>query len=738
MRAAEPAADTAERTEAFAHRLLLLWCPHSSHRITCPHSSLCSVVGFLLLSSAMLPTVSLVTSFTSDRHCFVSPPAHRLPLPPARFRTAGTSRHPTRLGPHSHRPFLLLLFPNLLPLPTPSSPPLPRLRRLGRHPPPPLLPPLPVPVLLPRHLPLPPLLPPHPPHPPLPSPPPSPSITIHPLTPDDWEILSLSPSHLELHLLQQLQVVGVGQAFPYFLDGGRRVECRVEAIKGAKKGTGGGGGAYGRLGMMTEVVVVPNVRKGKAVGGAKGDAVDVGLIKRWRLRVQRWEDREEAKAPPFPTLGRCVHVSEATLRNLRLKEGDLVVLSLPTSTTSSSHSPSDGAARVVCRVQVDVCALPHHILIPPLLLSHLRLPYFHPVLLSPLHPHLATPASKSVHSLTLTPLLTPSSSSPAPPPLPLPPAEEAALTHAFLIAVQKWGKEGVPVESGGVVEVDGGAAGSGRWRLRVGVNEARLGKARAGAEGEAERKREDDATARAGKMAVSLPSPLLFFLLCDPQPLPVVTTKPMPPLPLPLPTVLTPLASPPSLPACLHPLTYSPTSAASPPSSPPPSPTSSPFFPPPPPLLLLPLPHSFPLPAFLLRHPPHRRGRLLQVSPHPRPRLPPLFHPLHRHPPLPPPPLPPQTKPLPLLRALLTSALSSSPSLVLVDDAHNLFPSSSSSSDPSDAASSFDADALASVFASLVSSLPPSAWPSYSPPHLPQPCTPPSPPSSPPRSRCLR
>ena len=621
----------------------------------------------------MLPALSqsltLVTALTSDRHCFVS-------LPRSAF--AGHQHD------FSQGPAIILVEWTPPPLPAPSSsspPPTPAPARAyvgwaGTVLPassPPLLTlssSLASSLSLPSsHLVQLTLLPPSS---------PCPSITLTPVTPDDWEILSLHPSHLEYHLLEQVQVVARGQRFPYHVDGGGRIECRVDSVKGPLP--------YGRIGLMTEVVVAPNVRRRAARAAGKGEEGPGPLPRRWRLRVQMWEEREEDAndvGRARPHCARCVYVSEATLQGLRLRERDLVVVSSSSrASAASSSSPADAstASRVVCRLLVHPSAAPHHAFVHPALLAHLRLPYFASITVAALHPHVAAVSSKHIQSVSLTPLL---SSAFLPP---LSSAEESALTAAFLYAVQRWGKDGIPVEGGGVMEVEA-KDGSNVWRVRVGINETVRPGVKAAREKEQERERDDENQRGRPRLALNVPQPLSFFLLCDPQQLHVVTTAKIPPLPLPMPSVLSPASVPPfspSLPVPSHVLEEVGGLSA---------------------FVSTALSHllSFLHPAA----PPSSSGLLLTADDGSGKSM--IAHALAyrlytRHAVsvhVLASPLPPQGKAIDRLRAVIAQAGQCQPSLVLIEDAHVLLPATGEQ----DGAPTWDVDALAAAFCHLLTRL---------------------------------
>ena len=203
-------------------------------------------------------SLSLVVQLTADKHCFVSLP-HAAFAPhvavlahgPAIIQLDWTPPPPTAAASSPKPPSPVSTAPvrayvgwagALLPATAPNTLALPSALATCLN-------------LPPSHLIRATLLPP-------PPPPPTASITLSPLTADDWELTSLLSAQLEQHLLEQVQVVTVGAVIPFWVEGGGAcVKLRVEG----KAGGGALQSGYVRLGLQTEVVVVPQVRE--RVGG---------------------------------------------------------------------------------------------------------------------------------------------------------------------------------------------------------------------------------------------------------------------------------------------------------------------------------------------------------------------------------------------------------------------------------------------------------------------------------------
>ena len=383
---------------------------------------------------------------------------------------------------------------------------------------------------------------------PPPPPPPTPSITLSPLTADDWELTSLLSAQLEQHLLEQVQVVTIGAVIPFWVEGGGAcVRLRVEGKAG-----GAVDGGYVRLGLQTEVVVVPLVRGERNVAGKDETGTQAERPRKYKLRVQRWDEpqsaeehkeQEEEKEPPSATTvsaGRCVYMSERTLRSMRLKEHDIVVL-----TSVLPASPATPAATSICRVEVSVSALAHHILVPPALVYRHRIRFHQPVYIAAVHPQLAAVSTKHIRSLHIQPLpISPSTASSARLPAALTSTAPfaSALPSALLSVVHAHKQWPLAVEAEGSVlelRVDGRQ----QW-VQLTVNaDNKLRSATSSTERSEQKRKEDEdrqhsAPADQPKLSVSLSTPLTYFLLCDPQQLqPNVASSKLPPLPLPLPVV---------------------------------------------------------------------------------------------------------------------------------------------------------------------------------------------------------
>ena len=382
-----------------------------------------------------------------------------------------------------------------------------------------------------------------------PSPAPSPSITVSPLTSDDWEILSLNASAVEQRLLQQVQVVTVGLTFPFYVSPHQLVQLRVTAVKG-----GGAGGAYARLALESEVIVAPRVRKVEGRVGGEETAGLEPLPRRWRLRVQQWPRADGPEAASDVDGGaalssRCVYVNADTMRAMRMKQHDLVLLQTVTASASASPSvlaPSAASlsvpARTVCRLLLHQSVAAHHVLLSASLLYHLRLAFHSPVTLSALHPTTAALCSRHVRSLSLAPVVQSRGEGQD--------DERDELASAFLSWVGRRGKErgkggggGLPVEEEAVLDVELKGGRTVRVRLLVNADSRGSGKGR-GKTAEEEEKEKTAAAARQQQPALTVSQPLLYYLLSDPQQLQLVTASKLPPLPLPRPTVLPPLLMP--------------------------------------------------------------------------------------------------------------------------------------------------------------------------------------------------
>ena len=497
-------------------------------------------------------SLSLVVQLTADKHCFVSLPQ-------------------TAFAPHlavlAHGPAVLQLDWTPPPTPTASSPTNPSTSSSSNAPvrayvgwAGALLPAtapntLALPSALATCLNLPPshlvrttLLQP-------PPPPPTPSVTLSPLTSDDWELTSLLSSQLERHLLEQLQVVTLGAVIPFWVEGGGAcVRLRVEEGKAGGAAKGG----YVRLGLQTEVVVVPQVRGERSGAGKEDTGVKVERPRKYKLRVQRCdehqptEEHKEEKEDTQPlsvaasSAGRCVYVNERTLRGMRLKDDDIVVL---TSSTVPAATGTTTSTTSICRIQVSSSALPLHILVPPALVYRHRIRFHQPVHIAAVHPQLAALSTKHIRSLHIQPLsIAPSQVSaqrlPSTPTLPTPSA--TALSTAMLSAVHAHKQRPLTVEAeGSVLELQ--VDGQRHWvQLTVNAdNKQRTATATTDNKDRPEQKRKEDEDRQPSpppvthpKLSVSLSTPLTYFLLTDPQQLqPSVASSKLPPLPLPLPVV---------------------------------------------------------------------------------------------------------------------------------------------------------------------------------------------------------
>ena len=390
----------------------------------------------------------------------------------------------------------------------------------------------------------------------LPPPPPQPvaQLTLAPLTADDWEVVGLVGGQVESSMLRQCQVVTVGGVVPFWVEGGgAMVRLRVEGWKGG----GGGGGGYVRLGLQTELLVAPMVRDVRGVVGKGETGGKMEKMRKYRLRVQRWEDdvqpteareeqkeeeKEEKQQPPPSTTtsaaARCVYVNERTLRSMNLKPHDIIVLTTP-SPASPTTAASTTATTSVCRVEVSGRVLPRHVLVPPALVHRHRLRYHQPVVIAALHPQLAVLSTKHVRSLHIQPLYNAPSPSLSPQMLPT----ASALSSALLAAVHVNKQWPLVVEAeGSVLELQ--VDGKPQWvQLTVNADNKRpptttTTTTTTPAKDTPEQKQTQTEPNHQPKLSVSFSTPLTYFQLCDPQQLPPsVTNSRLPPLPLPLPVV---------------------------------------------------------------------------------------------------------------------------------------------------------------------------------------------------------
>ncbi|XP_075683815.1 peroxisomal ATPase PEX1 isoform X2 [Rhinoderma darwinii] len=82
-------------------------------------------------------------------------------------------------------------------------------------------------------------------------------VTVEPLSADDWEILELHASALEMHLLDQIRIVYPKAVFPVWVDLHTCVYIQIGALTPAA--------SYGRLEPLTELIVSPKSRTSENV-----------------------------------------------------------------------------------------------------------------------------------------------------------------------------------------------------------------------------------------------------------------------------------------------------------------------------------------------------------------------------------------------------------------------------------------------------------------------------------------
>mmetsp|Transcript_8161 Transcript_8161/g.27103 ORF Transcript_8161/g.27103 Transcript_8161/m.27103 type:complete len:1145 (+) Transcript_8161:499-3933(+) len=159
--------------------------------------------------------------------------------------------------------------------------------------------------------------------------PPATSVTVDPLEPDDWEMVSCNAETIEDQLLNQTGIAAVGQAFPFWV--GRHRPLRLKVTAAAPAG-------LVRLVRSTELIVAPNVRRHPAQSRAAIDGSSALFSRgpQHRLRVQA------SPLPPFQlaegwTAGAAweVCISSKTAEALgRFEEGTVVLL----TNNSARHS----------------------------------------------------------------------------------------------------------------------------------------------------------------------------------------------------------------------------------------------------------------------------------------------------------------------------------------------------------------------------------------------------------------
>ncbi|KAM4705612.1 peroxisomal ATPase PEX1 isoform 2-T2 [Rhinophrynus dorsalis] len=76
-------------------------------------------------------------------------------------------------------------------------------------------------------------------------------VTVEPLSPDDWDILELHASALEIHLLDQIRIVYPSAIFPVWVDPHTCIYIQIGALSPVAN--------YGRLEPLTELIVSPKI-----------------------------------------------------------------------------------------------------------------------------------------------------------------------------------------------------------------------------------------------------------------------------------------------------------------------------------------------------------------------------------------------------------------------------------------------------------------------------------------------
>ncbi|GMH60847.1 hypothetical protein TrRE_jg13634, partial [Triparma retinervis] len=112
---------------------------------------------------------------------------------------------------------------------------------------------------------------------PLPNIPNTPSLTLYPLTPGDWEAVEMNVDAFEGGLLQLYSVMFLGQVVSVNVGAGVVVSLSVKCWspgQGTHNSKGGGGGEAVKIGEGTEIVVEPNVR-----GGESGTNDTIGPVR---------------------------------------------------------------------------------------------------------------------------------------------------------------------------------------------------------------------------------------------------------------------------------------------------------------------------------------------------------------------------------------------------------------------------------------------------------------------------
>ena len=237
------------------------------------------------------------------------------------------------------------------------------------------------------------------------------SITVIPVTSDDWEILSLNASTIEYHLLEQIQIISHNSAFPFYINQQQLIHLKLTESTTSQQG-------FARLILSSQVIVAPKPRDTNNQQQAQhiSEPLSTPLPKRFKLRVQEpmvgiaEDDPQQATAAKQrkellnSLCPRHIYVSELTLKSLQMKEEQLVLLrhtaaaagrrqreaeaqreSLHAGDSASSTLATPSAT--VCRIAHHPLVHPGHLLLPSLLAHHLQIPHHSIVVDSSIAPY---------------------------------------------------------------------------------------------------------------------------------------------------------------------------------------------------------------------------------------------------------------------------------------------------------------------------------------------------------------